>query len=266
MVKVAVTGAAGRMGRRIIHFLSQDDGITIVGASEAPGHPDIGRDAGTVSGNGEIGVLISSDTEEAFADAQVIVDFTSPSATLVNADYARTHAKSMVIGTTGFTQDERLKLTELTRDFPCVFAPNMSIGVNVMFEITKNLASVLGDDYDIEVVEAHHNLKEDSPSGTALRLGEAAAEGLGWDFQSVSRFERHGRIGKRGEKEIGLQSIRGGDTVGEHTVMFFGDGERLEITHRATNRDNFAKGAVRAVKWIDGKPPGLYTMKDVLGL
>lgn len=266
MVKVAVTGAAGRMGLRILHFLNQAKDIEIVGATEAPGHGSIGSDAGALAGEGEIGVTVSSDLSQASADADVIVDFTSPSATLKNAELAKTLSKSMVIGTTGFEDTEKDRLFELAESFPCVFAPNMSIGVNVMFEITKQLAEVLGEEYDIEIVEAHHNLKADSPSGTALGLGEAAAKGLGWDFQSTARFERHGRIGKRGDKEIGLQSVRGGDTVGEHTVMFFGDGERLELTHRAMNRDNFAKGVVRAVRWIYGKSPGLYTMKDVLEL
>ena len=266
MVKVAVTGAAGRMGRRIIHFLNQAQDVEIVGAAEAPGNSAVGSDAGTVSGEGEIGVAITSDLSRASAGADVIVDFTSPAATLENARFSQASGKSMVIGTTGFTEDERLRLIELAENFPCVFAPNMSIGVNVMFEITKQLASILGDEYDVEVIEAHHKLKADSPSGTALRLGEAAAEGLGWDFQSAARFERYGRIGERGDREIGLQSVRGGDTVGEHTVMFFGDGERLELIHRATNRDNFAKGVLRAVIWIYGKSPGLYTMKDVLEL
>jgi len=266
MINVAVTGAAGRMGQRIIHFLNQAQDIKIVGAVEAPGHGAIGNDVGTVSGEGEIGISITWDLNEASADADVIVDFTSPSSTLKNAELAKSASKSMVIGTTGFTEDEKRKLVKLAENFPCVFAPNMSIGVNVMFEVTKQLASILGEEYDVEVIEAHHRLKADSPSGTALRLGEAAAEGLGWDFPSAARFERYGRIGERGNKEIGLQSVRGGDTVGEHTVMFFGDGERLELTHRATNRDNFAKGVLRAARWIYGKSPGLYTMKDVLEL
>ena len=264
MVKVAVTGAAGRMGLRILHFLNQAEDVQIVGASEAPGHSAIGSDAGTIAGEGEIGVTVSSDIAEASKDADVIVDFTAPQPTLKNAEYAESNGKCMVIGTTGFSDEERAQLEALALGFPCVFAPNMSIGVNVMFEVAKQLASVLGEDYEVEIVEAHHKLKEDSPSGTALRLGEEAAEGLGWDFQESARFERHGRIGRRGEKEIGLQSVRGGDTVGEHTVMFFGDGERLELTHRAMSRDNFAKGVVRAVRWIEGKSPGLYTMKDVL--
>lgn len=266
MINVAVTGAAGRMGLRILHFLNQAEDTQIVGAAEAEGHLAIGKDAGTLTGGGEIGVTFSSDLNEAFHNADVIVDFTTPGNTLKNAEYAKSTGKSMVIGTTGFTTEEKDKLTELASGFPCVFAPNMSIGVNVMFEAAKSLASVLGDDYDVEVIEAHHKLKEDSPSGTALRLAEAAAEGLGRNLEEVARYERYGRIGQRAHKEIGVQTIRGGDTVGEHTVIFFGDGERIELTHRATNRDNFAKGAVRAASWVHGKAPGLYTMKDVLGL
>ena len=266
MIKVAVTGAAGRMGLRILYYLHQAEDLEIAGAVEAPGSPAVGKDAGTLAGVGEIGVEITSDVDQGFGRADVIIDFTSPGATLENARYAKAANKSMVIGTTGFTDDEKSELEQLAGSFPCVFAPNMSIGVNVMFEAAKSLASVLGDDYDVEVIEAHHKLKEDSPSGTALRLAEAAAEGLGRNLNDVARYERYGRIGKRPEKEIGVQTIRGGDTVGEHTIIFFGDGERLELTHRAMSRDNFAKGAVRAARWLDGKAPGLYTMKDVLGL
>ena len=266
MIKVSVMGAAGRMGQRIIHFLSLDENVKIVGAGEVEGQPAIGADAGVLAGIGQIGVQVSSDIKVSSSEADVIVDFTSPEATLVNAAYASEHGKSMVIGTTGFTVEERERVEELSSGFPCVIAPNMSIGVNVMFEMTKLLARALGDDYDVEIVEAHHKHKLDSPSGTALGLGQAAAEGLGRDFSLVARFERHGKIGERKPDEIGIQTVRGGDIVGEHTVMFIGEGERIELTHRAQSRDNFAKGAVRAVNWIYGKPPGAYTMKDVLSL
>jgi 4-hydroxy-tetrahydrodipicolinate reductase len=265
-IKVSVMGASGRMGRGIIHLLSLDDGISIVGAKETSGHPSLGMDAGVVAGAGEIGVPITSDIEDSSSGANVIVDFTSPESTLRNADYASRNSKSMVIGTTGFKDKEETKLKEVCRSFPCVIAPNMSIGVNVMFEATRFLARALGDEYDIEIIEAHHKHKIDSPSGTALRLGESAAEGLGRDFNLVAKFERHGSIGERKEGEIGIQSVRGGDVVGEHTVMFLGQGERIELTHRAYSRDNFAKGVLRAVKWIYGKSPGIYTMKDVLEL
>lgn len=254
------------MGQRIIHFLSRDGEVKIVGAAERSGHPSMGSDAGVLSGIGDIQVTVTSELSESSSEADVIVDFTSPDSTLAAAEYASREGKAMVIGTTGFTGEERKRLDELSETFPCVIAPNMSIGVNVMFEMAKILARTLGDEYDVEIVEAHHRHKVDSPSGTALRLGEAAAEGLGRDFQDVARFERYGRTGERQPKEIGIQTIRGGDIVGEHTVMFIGEGERIELTHRALNRDNFAKGVVRAVKWIYGKPPGIYTMKDVLAL
>ena len=266
MIKVSVMGAAGRMGQRIIHFLSQDENLEIVGAGEIGRHPSLGTDAGILAGIGEISVPVSDDIEVTSSDADVIVDFTSPEATLKNAAYASEHGKCMVIGTTGFTAEESKKLDKLSGGFPCVIAPNMSIGVNVMFEMTRLLACALGEDYDVEIIEAHHKHKLDSPSGTALGLGKAAAEGLGRDLGKVARFERHGKIGERKQDEIGIQTVRGGDIIGEHTVMFIGEGERLEITHRAQSRDNFAKGAVRAVNWIYGKPPGAYTMKDVLSL
>lgn len=266
MIKVSVIGAAGRMGQSIINLLCQDGEIKIVGAVERSGHPYLGSDAGGLAGLSDINVPLTNDLKESSSEADVIVDFTSPGSTLEAAEYASLEGKAMVVGTTGFTGDERKRLEQLSKTFPCVIAPNMSIGVNVMFEMTKILARTLGDEYDVEIIEAHHRHKVDSPSGTALRLGEAAAEGLGRDFQDVARFERHGSIGERKQKEIGIQTIRGGDIVGEHTVMFIGEGERIELTHRALNRDNFAKGVVRAVKWIHGKSPGRYTMKDVLSL
>jgi 4-hydroxy-tetrahydrodipicolinate reductase len=266
MIKVSIMGVAGRMGRSIFRLLNAEEDIQIVGATEIKSHRALGNDIGVVSGEGEIGVPVTNGIEESSSEADVIVDFTTPSSTLVNARFASAHRKSMVIGTTGFTEEEKDELKELSGSFPCVFSPNMSIGVNVMFEATRMLAEVLGDEFDVEIIEAHHKHKVDAPSGTALRLGEAAAEGLNRDFNSVARFERHGAIGERKEKEIGIQSIRAGDIVGEHTVMFCGAGERIELTHRALNRDNFAKGVVRAVKWIPGKSAGMYTMKEVLGI
>ncbi len=266
MIKVSIMGVAGRMGRSIFHLLNAEGDVQIVGATEIDGHPDIGIDIGLVSGEGKIGVPIASSIEASSSDADVIVDFTAPSSTLNNARYASSNGKALVIGTTGFTEEEKSLLHELANNFPCVFSPNMSIGVNVMFEATKKLAEILGDDFDVEIIEAHHKHKVDAPSGTALRLGEAAAEGLSRDFNSVARFERHGVIGERKEKEIGMQTIRAGDIVGEHTVMFCGAGERIELTHRAMSRDNFAKGVVRAVKWVPGKEAGMYTMKEVLGI
>ncbi len=266
MIKVSIMGIAGRMGRSIYHLLDAEDDIQIVGATEIDSHADMGKDIGIVVGDREIGAALTADIDEACSDADVIVDFTTPSSTMKNADYASSTAKAMVIGTTGFDDNQKSELSELSKNFPCVISPNMSIGVNVMFEATKRLAEVLGDDFDVEIIEAHHKHKVDAPSGTALRLGEAAAEGLSRDFSSVARYERHGAIGERKKNEIGMQSIRAGDIVGEHTVMFCGSGERIELTHRAMSRNNFAKGVLRAVKWIPGRPGGIYTMKEVLGL
>lgn len=266
MIKVSITGVSGRMGSSIYRLLTSEDNIEIVGATEIEGHTDMGKDIGLVAGEAEIGVPITSKIEDTNRDADVIVDFTTPASTLSNARFAQANDIAMVIGTTGFDEYQKKELEKLASGFPCVFSPNMSIGVNVMFEATKKLAEILGDDYDVEIIEAHHKHKVDAPSGTALRLGEAAAEGLARDFNSVARFERHGAIGERKEKEIGMQTIRAGDIVGEHTVMFCGSGERIELTHRAMSRDNFAKGVVRAVKWIPGKPAGIYTMKEVLGV
>ena len=266
MIKVSIMGVAGRMGQTILRQLNNENDVHIVGATEIVSHPELGSDIGILSGQGELGISISDNVEDACINAEVIVDFTAPLSTLNNARYAASNGKSMVVGTTGFTEEEKKELYQLAKEFPCVFSPNMSIGVNVMFEATKKLAEILGDDYDIEIIEAHHKHKIDAPSGTALRLGESAAEGLGRDFNKVARYERHGAIGERKEKEIGMQTIRAGDIVGEHTVMFCGAGERIELTHRAMSRDNFAKGVVRAVKWIPGKPAGIYTMKQVLGI
>jgi 4-hydroxy-tetrahydrodipicolinate reductase len=266
MIRVAVTGIAGRMGGRILSLLLQEDGIEIVGATEREGHPALGKDAGIVIGLGEINVPLSDRIEEAALKADVIVDFTTPVATLRHAEYASKTGKPMVIGTTGFKDEAREKIRRLAKGFPCVLSPNMSVGVNVMFEIVRRLAGLLGDGFDVEIIEMHHKHKIDSPSGTALRLGEVVAEALGRDFREVARFERHGQIGERRRDEIGIQTVRGGDVVGEHTVIFLGTGERLELTHRATSRDNFAIGAIRALKWVVGRPPGIYTMKDVLGI
>ncbi len=266
MIKTAIAGIAGKMGGRILSLIREEEGIKIIGATERQGHPIIGKDVGVYAGGDQIGVLVSDKIEEAAFDADVIVDFTSPGAALSNAEYASKTGKAMVIGTTGFSEYEKKELESLAKGFPCVISPNMSIGVNVMFEVAKRLAQLLGDGFDVEIIEAHHRFKADAPSGTALRLGEVVAEALGRDFREAARFERYGRIGERKGDEIGIQTIRGGDIVGEHTLIFCGIGERLELTHRALSRDNFARGAIRALKWVVGKPPGIYTMKEVLGI
>lgn len=267
MTRVIVAGAAGRMGQRIIHMVQAHPALALAGAFEPVGHPAIGRDAGSLSGLGVTGVAITGGLESVIDSGEVIIDFTFHEATVSFARLAEERGKAMVIGTTGLSAAE----LEIIRGragagFPCVQSPNMAVGVNVLFKLVEKAASILGDAYDVEIVEAHHRLKKDAPSGTALKLGQMAAAGLGRDFEAVAVMERNGIIGERMDKEIGIQTIRGGDIVGEHTVYFAGAGERLELTHRATSRDNFARGAALAAAWVVGKPNGMYTMFDVLGL
>ena len=265
MIKVAVVGACGRMGMSVASLAGADDGIRLVGATETAGHVSVGRDLGDLVAGAGPGVSVSASIEEAARDADVIIDFTVPEATLAHAEYSARNGKSMVIGTTGFSPEQREELLGLLRRVPCVLSPNMSVGVNLLFEISRQVASHLGDGYDAEILEVHHGAKADSPSGTAIALAEAVAVGLGSELGDVARYERHGRIGARKKGEIGIQTLRGGDVVGDHTVMFLGEGERVELIHRATSRENFSAGAVRAAKWIPGKPPGVYAMRDVLG-
>lgn len=265
VIKVAVVGVCGRMGMSVASLAGSDGDIELVGATEAAGHVSVGRDLGDIVAGTGPGVSVSDSISEAARDADVIIDFTVPEATLAHAEYSVRSGKSMVIGTTGFEPGQREELLGLLRRIPCVFSPNMSVGINVLFEISRQVASHLGESYDAEIFEAHHRGKADSPSGTAIALAEAVAAGLGSELEDVAKYERHGRIGARGKGEIGIQTLRGGDVVGDHTVMFLGDGERVELTHRATSRENFSAGAIRAAKWIPGKPPGIYAMRDVLG-
>ncbi len=266
MTKVIIAGAAGRMGQRVGFMVNGSPALTYSGAFEAAGHGAIGQDAGEVGGWGKNGVIIGEGLESVIDDGDVIVDFTFHEATMSFARIAAEHGKGMVIGTTGLSAENLEELRELSNRFPCVQAPNMAVGVNVLFKLAAKTAAVLGDDYDIEIVESHHNKKKDAPSGTALKLAEMAAEGVHRDLTEVGVYERHGMIGERNSKEIGIQTIRAGDIVGEHTIYFAGQGERIEITHRAHSRDNFAKGAAVATAWVADKPNGLYTMFDVLGL
>ena len=265
VIKVVVVGVCGRMGMSIASLAGADEDIELVGATEVPGHVSIGRDLGDFIEGAGPGVSVSDSIEVTARAADVIIDFTVPEATLAHAEYSVRNEKSMVIGTTGFTSEQRGKLLRLLDRIPCVFSPNMSVGVNVLFEISRQVASHLGESYDAEIFETHHRGKADSPSGTAIALAEAVAAGLGSELKDVARYERHGRIGARKKGEIGVQTLRGGDVVGDHTVMFLGDGERVELTHKATSRENFSSGALRAAKWIPGRPPGVYAMRDVLG-
>lgn len=266
MIKVIVAGAAGRMGRRVGVMVDRHPRLVYGAGFEAPGSPAVGCDAGELAGIGKNSVLIGAGLESVIEHGEVIIDFTFHAATMDFARLAARHHKAMVIGTTGLSADELAELAELSSEFPCVQAPNMSVCVNVLFKLVKKTAAILGDDYDIEIIEAHHNRKKDAPSGTALKLGELAAAGVGRKLADVGVYERSGIIGERKEHEIGIQSIRAADIVGEHTVYFAGSGERLELTHRAHTRDHFARGATIAAAWLEGKPNGLYSMFDVLGL
>jgi len=249
MVRAIVVGAAGRMGATVMRAIRETDGIEIAGAVERPDHPFLNRDVGEVSGLGEIGV-----------------PFTNAEVSLRNLEACSARGVAAIIGSTGFTPQQMERVAHLAKKMRCVLSPNMSVGVNVMFKVVGEIARILGDEYDVEILEAHHRFKKDSPSGTAMKLGEIAASALKRDFHQVGVFGRKGVIGERKSKEIGMQAVRAGDIVGEHTVIFGGLGERVEVTHRSHSRDNFARGAIRAAKWVITQPNGLYDMGDVLGL
>jgi len=266
MIKVAVTGAAGRMGQRIICLTHEADGLTVSAAVERPLHKVVGKDAGVVAGCGQLDVAITDSLKRAMQHSDVLIDFTFPEVTMENAAVCARLGKRMVIGSTGFSAEQRHALAEFARAIPMVCAPNMSVGVNVCFKVLKEIASTLGDGFDVEIVELHHNKKKDAPSGTAVRMGEVVASALGRDYHAVANCHREGFTGERTREEIGMQTVRGGDIVGEHTVYFIGMGERIELTHRAMSRDMFARGAVRAAAWLANQKPGLYDMQDVLGL
>jgi len=251
---------------RLVALVQETAGLSLAGAIEVKGHSSVGKDAGEVSQIGRIGVPLTDDLDSCLSKADVVIDFTGPASCLVNLQQAVTASKAMVIGTTGFSDDELNTLKVLAAQIPCVFSPNMSVGINVLVNTIGKIAQSLGESYNIEVIEAHHNKKKDAPSGTALRLAEALAEGMEWDLKEVGVYSRHGITGERKTREIGMQTIRAGDIVGDHTILFGGPGERIEITHRAHTRDTFARGALRAAEWVAHKPPGLYSMADVLGL
>lgn len=266
MTRIAITGAAGRMGRTLIEACHQADGLEVTVALEYAGSSLLGSDAGELAGIGTLGVPVETDLAVALERFDVLIDFTRPEATLANLALCRAAGKAMVIGTTGFSDEQKAEIAAAGTDMGLVFAPNMSVGVNLCLKLLDMAARVLGDDYDVEVVEAHHRHKVDAPSGTALRMGEVVAEALGRDLKECAVYGREGIGAERDAKTIGFETIRGGDIVGDHTVMFAGIGERVEITHKASSRLTFAKGAVRAAGWIRDKGKGLYDMQDVLGL
>jgi 4-hydroxy-tetrahydrodipicolinate reductase len=266
MVKAIVSGAAGRMGGRIVHLIEAAPGIGLAGAVESPGHAAVGRDVGEVVGLTRKEMPVAGSLAEVLAGGDVLIEFTHPEPSLAHLREAVKADKAMVLGTTGFSPAQLAEIRALGTRIPLVFAPNMSVGVNLLFKVVADVARVLGDSYDVEIVEAHHRMKKDAPSGTAIKLGQVIAQALGRDLEEVGVYARKGLIGERRQQEIGLQTVRAGDIVGEHTVLFGGIGERLELIHRAHSRDNFARGAVRAALWVVKQPPGLYDMQDVLGL
>jgi 4-hydroxy-tetrahydrodipicolinate reductase len=254
------------MGRRIGYMVNEHPDLQVAAGFERSDSPDLGSDMGELGGDGSTGIKVADGLDAVIDQGDVIIDFTFHEATMQIARRAAEKNRAMVIGTTGLSQENLQELAELTINFPCVQAPNMAVGVNVLFKLAAKVASILGNDYDMEIVEAHHRMKKDAPSGTAVKLGELMAQAVGRDLEKDGVFARHGIIGERTDKEIGLQTIRAGDIVGEHTVYFAGAGERLELTHRAHSRDNFARGAALAAAWVVKQPKGLYNMFDVLGL
>lgn len=263
-IKAIVVGAAGKMGSRIIHILQETPSIELGQAVERPDHPSLGKDIGEIIGLGRLGISLEAKMRR--EGGEVIINFSNPVASLECLEFARENHLAIVIGTTGFNSGQLERIKECSKSVRCVLAPNMSVGMNVMFRMVQDIARVLGPDYDVEIFEAHHRLKKDSPSGTAVKLGELIASALGRNLDQVGVYGRKGIIGERTKEEIGIQVIRAGDIIGEHTVLFGGIGERLEITHRAHSRDNFARGAIKAALWIVNQPNGLYDMQEVLGL
>ncbi|MDE0427986.1 MAG: 4-hydroxy-tetrahydrodipicolinate reductase [Candidatus Poribacteria bacterium] len=264
MVRVIINGACGRMGRLIIQSVAQQEDMKLVGAIEYPEHPQIGSDAGVVAGMSETGIAITSELDDVIESADVVIEFSSPGATVQHLRQVVAADKAMVIATTGYTPDELATINALASQIRCVMAPNMSLGVNVMIQALELIAKALGDDYNIEVIEAHHNHKADAPSGTALRLAETVATALGRDLTEVGVYGRHGIVGARTQQEIGIHAVRGGDIAGDHTVLFATEGEQLSVVHRAHSPEAFAKGAIRAARWIVNAPKGLHDISEVL--
>ncbi len=264
MTSVAVCGLAGRMGQRLGHLILDAEDLQLVGAKERPGHDTIGQDAGQVLGRGTLGVAVVDSLQAAAAD--VAIAFTTPQSTLEDARLCAAAGTAMVVGTTGFTPEELAEFKQTVATIPCVFAPNFSTAMNVLFKLVEEAARILGDDYDVEVLEAHHRHKVDAPSGSALRLAEQAAAGLERNLDEVVVHGRAGVTGERTRKEIGMHAMRLGDVAGDHSVFFGAAGEFLELRHHATSRDAFALGALRAARFAVSARPGLYDMADVLGL
>ncbi len=264
MIDVVVAGAAGRMGGRIVALVRETADLRVVAALERSGHPALGSDAGEIAGVGPIGLTLTAEPGPVLTTDRVLVEFTAPEATLDHLRIAAAQGARAVIGTTGLIANQIAELTTLASRTAVLLSPNMSVGVNVAFRVLAQMARILGDDYDVEITEIHHRMKKDAPSGTAQKMAEVIAEALGRNLDEVGVYGRQGFVGERTSKEIGIHALRAGDVAGEHTVVFSTPGERLELTHRAHSRDTFARGALRAIRFVAGASPGLYSMHDVL--
>ncbi|WP_117235874.1 4-hydroxy-tetrahydrodipicolinate reductase [Vibrio maerlii] len=266
MVRIAIAGAAGRMGRNLVKATHNNPNTQVAAGSERPESSLVGVDLGELCGEGRFEVALVDNLEKSISEFDVIIDFTAPVSTLANIELCKQHGKKIVIGTTGFSEEERAQIDEAAKEIAIVMAPNYSVGVNLVFKLLEKAATVMGDYCDVEIVEAHHRHKVDAPSGTAIGMGEAIAGAMGNQLSDVAVYAREGITGERTKDEIGFATIRAGDIVGEHTAMFADIGERVEITHKATDRMTFANGAVKAAAWLNEKQPGFYTMTDVLDL
>ncbi len=266
MIKVIICGAGGRMGRENIAVFNNDCDINIIGAIEDKQSKLLGHDAGTIAGINSIGINIISNLEEVIEGSDALVDFTNPEATLDNLKSVKKYGKAIVIGTTGFTEDQISIIKEYSNNIPVVLSPNMSQGVNILFYLVKKASELLDGQYDVEIFEIHHNLKKDAPSGTALQFGKIIAQTRGKSLEEVGIYARHGIVGERKKGEIGISSLRLSDVVGDHSIIFGGPGERIEFTHKSNSRKNYSTGALRAVKWIVKKQNGFFSMNDVMGI
>jgi 4-hydroxy-tetrahydrodipicolinate reductase len=264
-LKIAIAGAGGRMGRMLIEAVLGDPACRLSGALDVAGAPGIGQDAGAFLGR-DTGVRITSDVTAGLSDAGCLIDFTRPEGTMVHLAHCRQNSIAMVIGTTGFSEAQKDAIAQAAKDIPVMMAPNMSVGVNVTLKLLEMAAKALSTGYDIEVIEAHHRHKVDAPSGTALKMGEVIAQAIGRDLKDCAVYERYGHTGERDPSTIGFSTIRGGDIVGDHTVLFAGTGERIEITHKSSSRATYAQGSLRAAHFLAGQRAGLFDMFDVLGL
>jgi 4-hydroxy-tetrahydrodipicolinate reductase len=266
MINLTIVGAAGRMGRRLVALAMDDSELAVVGATETPNNPELGEDAGRLATGTVIGTPVTDDLAKACETADVVIDFSHRDGGLDRARTVLGSGTAYIVGTTGYTDEEKVELRTMADGGRLVFAYNYSVGINMLISLCGKVASILGDDYDIEVIEMHHNQKVDAPSGTAERLAEALAEARGLNYAENTVHGRKGMVGKRGKNEIGMHALRGGDVVGEHTIIFATGGERIELTHKASSRDTFVRGALRAAKFLAPAEPGEYDMREILGI